>query len=383
MTHNKYIQYIIALFLLLGLNKETIWANQRRDMLGGRGTNMSENRHIDRNGLRTGIYGNQHFLWGFYADGSYSALFNTVPNATFRPGGYAFSIGPCFEYQNAAFKMQIGLNVRYQEVKNRIADTTFYDLNVYDARGSRYNLQYDFYNRVDLSRNLYLQMPVLFGMGFYPMYFLAGLKPTISVYGSTKVNAFGTTSGTYEQYLGYFVEMDNHGLRKNVPIELTGGSLFGYKFDLLASVECGFEWGDDYAKGASRGSRYRIKGGIRAEYRFRIAAFVDYGLLNISPKMTKPLVYIPGDYKWDFPEYQFNHDFSTDMATKEQIHNFYAGVKVTVLFGTYVYKKCLLCGEWISEVATSGPYYNSRQARHGRNNHRRHHRKAQTNGFGE
>lgn len=327
--------------------------SNREYLLGGGGTNYS-NRKPDRNGLLTGTYSYVHHLFGFYINGGYSAFLSNVPFESFKPGGSGMGLGLCYEFQYFYFKLNLGAGLAYQHVTNTLSDTTFFDNTVYDARGYNYQLQYDFYKRKDHALSVHGQVPILAGLGYNHFYFLAGVKLDYTMkWGYTRVEMYGTTSGRYEQYLGYFVEMDNHGLRKNVPVKRENDYL-KLKIDVLASFEIGTEWGNDML----HRSKYRPanRGQKKLEYRVRVAAFADYGLLNIMPRTQEKLIYIPDGYKWDFPEYQAKHVFSTADASGFSLHNLYAGIKLTVLFGWYIDHLCVLCGPHDTERTMSNPY---------------------------
>lgn len=355
---------IIVVLLLIG-NGILFAQRPRAYLLGGGGTNMSEYRHVDNHGLRTGMYGHVHNLFGIYVDGSYSMMLNTVYLANNQPGGYGVGGGICYEHQRGMLKIHIGLGIRYQDVQNSIGDTTFFNNSVYDARGYNYQLRYDFTERVDRAYNLHAQLPVLLGLGIERWYFLTGIKANLTIDGSTFIHVNGTTSGTYEQYLGHFVEMDNHGLRKQVDLDYVGTRLT-LKPDVLFSFETGYEWGEDFAPR----SRYRSRAaGDWTEYRLRIAAFIDYGLLNICPQTDAALVSIPQGYKWDFPTYELNHTFATDIANGRHVHNFYAGIKITCLIGFYEYKRCVLCGDWHSEADMENPKIKQKRYQRSGNNY--------------
>jgi len=341
---------IILVILLIGGFCQLDAANRRAFMLGGGGTNMSKNSwKYDRNGLRTGTRGDVHNLFGIYADGAYSCLFNTIPYVSYKPGGYGVGGGICYEHQRGMFKMQVGLGLRYQNVANDVGDTTFYDLNVRDARGYNYSLRYDFFDRVDRAFTFNGQLPVLFGVGVKGFYSLAGFKINYNITGKSFVTAMGTTSGIYPQFLGQFFEMDNHGFRKDVQLERKDMPI-QFKMDLLLALEAGYEWGKNIV--VNKQAQFTNRG-AHLEYRLRIAAFMEYGLLNICPNQDLALVAIPTNYKWDFPEYRLNYVFSSSVAQSEKIHNFYAGIKLTVLIGSYTDKRCVLCSGWKSEVDMS------------------------------
>ena len=361
MANKPLLNIILALFLcILAINADA--QKKRPFMLGGGGTNYSDGK-LDRHGLRTGVHSQVHHLFGGYLDGSYSAFHNNMPNVYLTPGGYGVGGGLCYEMQIRYFKAQIGVGVRYQNVSNYVRDTIFYDSNVVDARVYPYLLKYEFRNRKDSAWCIHAQIPLLFGSGITGFYFLTGFKFNYTFsYGESFVKARGETSATYPQYLGHFVEMDNHGLRKNVPIERKGDAL-KLKMDILYSFEIGGEFGRvlDYRSKYSPAN----KNTKQYETRIRLAAFIDYSIFNIMPKQDNKIIYIPASYKWDFPEYQLYHVFSTTDAQQYWLRNLYAGIKFTILIGTYSSYDCILCGPWESEVD-----YNNRKIPHLKVRHR-------------
>lgn len=349
--------------MLLILPKQLLHAQNRGFVLGGGHTNYSD-RKVDRHGLRTGVYADVHHLFGFYLNGAYAAYTSTMPNVSLKPGGMGFGGGICYELQYYYFKFQIGMGVEWEKVKNTVADTIIIDDIVRDARGYPYTLRYDFFSRKDMAWDWHVQLPILFGSAYAGAYFLAGFKLDYALHwGATRVSATGSTSGVYPQYLGLFWEMDNHGMRKNVPIERHGKSL-EQRFDILASLEIGYEFGTELSLRSKYKPANKNKWRERYESRFRIAAFADYGLLNTMPKMNNADIEIPANYKWDFPEFRFEHVFSSARAKQYQLHNLYAGIRLTVLFGTYFDYKCHLCSPFETERDMANPYIPRKRVRH-------------------
>lgn len=353
--HCKY--YICLLGLLLVSSLQTfsqgrVWSE---NLLGSGGSNYSRKseRKISRNnGLRTGQYSGEHHLFGMYVEGAYSCMFNTLPNVTYKPGGYDVGGGLVYEYQNSSFILQTGIGISWQDIKVLVSDTTFTKYNTPDSWTNQrdtfhYDLKYEFYRRGDVSKILYAQVPFLCGMTLGGWYFHAGLKFNMALIGQTKVSAVGTTTGTYDRYFGIFQEMDNHGLRKDVPIERKG-EMLKLKFDVLASAETGYEWATPEKRG--------YKTTTSNDWRFRIAAFVNVGLLNISPSTNKDFIYIPENYRYDFPKYQFNHVFSTNHTKNSTLHNFFVGLKLTILYGFQAPERCIICGPFDTEADMANPF---------------------------
>lgn len=331
--------------------------NRGNGLMGSGGMNY---RYDKRTGLYNDLRSMKKNLYGFYADGSYSGMLNNVPMAaTFLPGGYSTSLGFCYEYDYYGwFMIQTGIGLRWQSVENNVDKILTEKDGVYDSQGYRYKLVYDFYERRDYSDILYAQLPIMVGSYIGPFYYMFGLKLHLPLWGQTRVKLKGSTVGIYEQYIGLgpgdiFQEMDNHGLRMDVPEERRGSGIAGTytndfskrKWDLLVSAELGWEW-------AVRDSRMNTGFHKETIYdrRLRLALFADYGLLNQNQHTSLPLYNIPDDYKWDFPMYEFNHIFSTEQtAPNKTIHNFFVGLKFTVLFGFPYGKPCVICGPFQSE----------------------------------
>lgn len=362
---NKSNFRIILLFLYL-LALPTTQAQTRvsadgteANLLGGGGSNYSKKdptRLVGRDGLRTGQYTGEHHLIGVYIDGAYSSFINSVPVASFSPGGYGAGGGFVYEYQRNNFIFQIGVGVRMQEVENHVADTSFVKHHVADSwTGVRdtfhYDLRYDFYGRTDYARNLSVRVPVLFGqqiVGLYGLgYYLLGVDIDYLIQGTSRVNLTGTTTGVYDHYLGIFQEMDNHGLRKDVPVERTGKEM-RLRFDFLAHAEIGYEWG---VFSAARGYRNRSS----QDFRIRIGGFVECGLLSIATNSGQPFAVAPDESKWDFPTYRFSHVFTTSETQGHTVHNFYAGLKLTILYGISAKERCIICGSHGSERDFGNP----------------------------
>lgn len=355
----RFIQYIFAFLLLLFM--EGAWASyaqsrsrisangkdRRTFALGSGGTNFS-NRGKDKNGLYRSIYSGTHFFFGAWIDGAYSSFSSNISQMNINPGGEAFSGGVVIEYQKDIFRLQVGTGIRWQNVDTRIwFDTTFVNPNAIDSKGYQYTLQYDFNDRVDGAQTTYGVLPISAGVGFYDFYFNLGLKLEYPLWGSHRSSFVGSTTGTYDQFLGVFHEMDNHGLRKEVPMtNRYDGLALRQSIDVQLSAELGYEWA--FNTGWVGGYRAKNK---HFQERLRIAVFAEYGLTNIVPNSSLPLLEIPdNEYKWDFPTFQFNHILTTNQAENHFANKFYAGVRLVFLIGLKTSMICRLCGAYQSEA---------------------------------
>lgn len=325
------------------------WAKD--NLLGGGGTNYSSKSAYAisaNNGLRTGQYSGRHHLIGIYGQGAFSMAFHDADWLKNTPGGYSASGGVLYEYQNGNFILQTGCGIRWHSVSNFVADTSFFKYNVADTwTGQRdtfcYDLKYDFYHRKDSANMIHLEIPILAGMSFGgPQgnqhgrgYFLAGLKFQPTLWGNTFVRATGSTMGFYDRYFGIFREMDNHGLRKDVPIYQKHKGL-KLQFDVLAHFEAGYEWANpEINKG------YKTKTVL--DWRLRIALFADVSIFSITPKTEETLINIPDEFKWDFPKYEFHHAFASEDFTSYHLRNMFAGIRLTMLVGIRFKERCIIC----------------------------------------
>lgn len=349
---NKITYYFILFGLIIFLMP--IHAQKRlgrENMLGGGGTNYSNKTYKGRDGLITGQYSGDHHLIGAYANGGYSTFCSDINIINSLPGGYTIGGGLIYQYQHNSFIMDIGLGISLQDVKLNVSDTAFTWYNTPDSWTNQrdtfhYDLIYSFTERSDATKNVYIQIPILIGQSIGnshggAFYYLAGVKINTQLKGTSSIKVLGSTIGEYDRYMGIFQEMDNHGLRKDVLMTRVGERL-SLNLDVLASAEFGYEWASPTLRG------YRTK--TKTDWRLRIGAFIDFGLVNINPKTEKCLINIPAEYMYDFSQYEFNHILSTSDMEGHSVHNIFCGIKLTALIGIKTKEACRLCGEFGSEA---------------------------------
>ena len=296
-------------------------------------------------GLHASQYVGAHHLLGFSVEGAWSAFTNNMPGVSITPGGEAVGFHFVYEYQYSGLLIQTGLGVNVQQVYNNVCDTDIYHYGIHDTwNGIEYadiTLKHEFRERRDRSRNLYGQIPLYVGQYMFSShgvgYWLGGFHVNYAFLGNTKQTLIGSTKARYEQFLGVWHEMDNHGYRKDVPIEREGDRL-KLRLDVMFHGEAGYE-----CTTFTNGRNYRVRPGDRLDCRIRFAAFAEYGLLNICPRTNNALYDIPTETLYDFPTYRMDHVFSTTDAKKYWVRNLYVGVRLTVLFGLPWKEHCILC----------------------------------------
>ncbi len=301
-------------------------------------------KRVNSSGLRTSTYDGVHHLVGFHADGGYSAFFGNMPTMNVSPGGYTAGFGFDYAYTGRGLILQTGVAVRWQDVQNQFGNDSLIIDPATDAEGTPFKLRYDFTNRIDRSRNVYVQVPLLAGLYFYNFYFLAGAKVSLQVLGSTQTTLSLTTTAEYNRYIGLWEEMDNHGIRKEVE-QLRDCPKLDLKFDVLANLEIGYEWSfSNYGKRGYRKQNAR-------DCRLRLAAFLECGLLDISPNTKLKPYIIPSATPYDFSTFEFNHILSTADASNYHFRNLFTGIRLSFFFfGYQSSEKCILCGPLGDEI---------------------------------
>ncbi len=293
-------------------------------------------KKINRFGLRSDPYDGVYHFGSFWLEGAYSQFMASQSQAI-NKGGYGVGGGLSYLYQNGRMLISTGVGVRYQVAYTAVANYTATYPRVRDTQGTEYDLNLLFEDRTDLARSLYINVPLMAGAYFYRRwYVMAGFKFEAQLIGSTSMSALATSVAYYDRYIGPIGEMDNHGLRRQVPLTREGDKL-NLGLDVLASLELGHEWK------MKKGTRY-IRGDIdRRDYRVRLALFADVGILSVMPSHTaNPLYGVPADTRYDFDTFTMTHLFASDQASGA-LRNIFAGVKLSFHFGYKTRQKCIMC----------------------------------------
>lgn len=321
--------------------------------LGGFSTKDVEQKTDVLFGLHASQYTGSHHIVGLAAEGSWSAMFTDMPAVSFKPEGYGAGLQLVYEYQFSGFLLQTGLGVAFQRVNHAIGDTVIYTYDLTDSwapavdpitQDATFTLKHQFYDRTDMAQHIYGQLPIYAGHYILgPLgigYFLLGAKINYAFWGNTTQRLTGTTTGLYERYIGIWEEMDNHGFRKDVPIERKGDKL-NFQFDLMAHGEIGYEYTT-----SQNAYNYRKRRSESKDCRLRLAAFADFSVLDICPRTDNPFYETPLETIYDFPTYRMEHVFSTTDAKSYWVRNFFVGIKFSVLFGFQGQERCILCDPW-------------------------------------
>ncbi|MBR6017812.1 MAG: hypothetical protein IK073_04265 [Paludibacteraceae bacterium] len=331
-TYRKYIAVGLLLLTAVGAVAQT--------RLYGDGGNYYKKQKSKTNqaGLYTDQYDGVHHLVGLQVDAAFSTFLQQTNLMSTRPGGYGLGLTLQYAYLNGPFFLQTGIGIRWQDVRNNVADQQF-QRDAVDATGTLNHLTYTFHDRTDQTRNVYAEVPFYIGGYIHGFYVMVGPKLSLPVWGDTRLSLLTTSTARYDGYIGPVGEMDNHGLRKDVPLtpEQQQGEALQLKLDVLGVVELGYELAF-----SNKGRPGYHRSNMR-DQRLRIGAFAEIGMLNIAPKQSKVLYQVPEYAPYDFQEFTYNHVLTSGQVGS--VHNLYAGLRLTYFFfGHQSKEKCLLCG---------------------------------------
>jgi len=217
-------------------------------------------------------------------------------------------------------------------------------LNQRDLQNRPFDYVYELKDRRDRYNNMALQVPIMVGMQHRRFYMLAGLKIYANIWTQAQYSTKINTYGRYE---------DIDDLR-NMPmyqffngISKSGSVNTSLNLDMDLSFEIGARLGL-----VTDAVGYDVP---KRKIEYRLAAFVDYGLLDLHTKGTKPALIMPGYYDINpsSPNYVFqsqsmikNLSMNDVMSTRDfasKVQNLMVGIKFTILFQLPEEGKCVIC----------------------------------------
>jgi len=343
------ILLILCLSTMTGMAQRRYSVSEKREFelssVRGFSTKDVENQTDVLMGLHASEYSGSHHLVGLSLSGGWSTFLNNMPEAKNTPGGGVMDLYLLYEYHFAGLMVQTGLGISAQRVFTDLNEANIYHENMMDTWSgitpAPFTLKHTFADRRDMAQQLYGRIPLNVGHYFFGSrgigYFLVGVNAGYAFKGSTATSMIVSTAGKYERYVGIWEEMDNHGFRKDVPLERKGDQL-ALKFDLAAHAEIGYEYNTRQSV-----KNYRTRPADRLDGRLRVAAYADCSLLNICPSTKGVLYGIPTESIYDFSTYTTDHVFSTEEASKSWLRNLSIGIRVSFLFAFRPKDRCILC----------------------------------------
>lgn len=314
--------FFLGMTLACGtLSAQTLIQSDRR----GTSRYYGRRSHQSNFGLMSGAYVGTHHLLGAQLDLGYSRYLNSLPEVSPAPGGYTIGAGLTYMYQQERLIVQTGLTLRWHASRDSLSHFTRVD-HATDSRGMPFELTYDFRQRCDHSQDLFVEIPLQVGAYIWAgLYATGGFRARVQVYNHNRATAIGSTSASYDRYIGDWEEMDIHGLRKDVPMSYSGEGV-RMRFELAAVAELGYEFqlpDDNHITNRRQDNTDR---------RFRLAAFADITAFSIRPGSSEPVYFIPAKTPYDFATFQMRHPMHSLLTEGQQVRGLNVGLKFTCFF---------------------------------------------------
>ena len=217
-----------------------------------------------------------------------------------------------------------------------------------DVQGDPFTYVYQMANRSDQYHNLAVQVPILFGVQHKKFYLLAGVKIDANVLTKAYTSARLNTLGRYDATDDY-TNMPEYQFFNDV--KKSNSEKAKLNLGLNLSIEAGGRIGEVYDEAGFDVPKRKIE--------YRLAGFIDYGVLNLLEKGTNAAIVYPTKYDSDknSPTYVYNPDgtntsmindvkVSHIMGTNgfaNAVNNLTIGIKFTVLFQLPEKGKCVIC----------------------------------------
>jgi hypothetical protein len=216
--------------------------------------------------------------------------------------------------------------------------------NQHDLMNQLFDYVYDIRDRKDKYTNIAVNVPIMFGIQYKRFYALAGMKVYANIYTKSHSNANLTTYGDYVEF-GEFRNMPEYQFFEDEKVSTATKTSFNLDLDL--SVEIGGRLGNVLYDVGYDVPKSRIE--------YRLAAFMDYGLLDIHSKGTKSALKLPESYDIDPESKNYiyrtrtmvdNLEMNDIMSTNgfaSVVKNLVVGIKFTILFQLPEPGQCVIC----------------------------------------
>lgn len=261
----------------------------------------------------------RHFV-SLHGDLGYSALLHSIQGQ--KPAaGMNTNIGLDYRLFHNNFLFSVGVEGMYELNANQL-DKLDVSIPMLDTEGDRFDMHVLVDKSRDLTHMANINVPILFGGEWGRFYFLVGPKLSLNLYGSTTSQAQVTTYGEYDRYYDDFYNMPNHQFETgrqmssaNIPLK--------WNMNVMAHLEIGGRFNHMYKHQQFRINPDRI--------RMYLAAFVDFGVLNIHHSSGGAPIF---EYRETKQGVQFFIQplLVSSMSDNAVFRNMNIGIKYTVAF---------------------------------------------------
>ena len=260
---------------------------------------VSGQSHVDNHRL---------VVWGM---GGYSSLFENADNVASK-GRLGGGLGIGYEWNRERFLLQTGVDFSCIGSNWRM-ESFVHEVPMVDSEGDAFTGRFHFNENHNVNTLGYLNIPLLVGGQFGRFYFLAGGKVGLNVFGTSKVENVVNATALYDEFIGEFEDMPNHGLTEQT-VKADYAVQMG--LNVAVSAELGWTWLPAPEK--------------KSQWIYRLGLVADYGVLNVHPGgASEEMVLALSDAPY---RPVLNSLARTAEFSGTAVHPFFVGVKFTVLF---------------------------------------------------
>ena len=261
----------------------------------------------------------------FGAAGGLGFLYELQAGSTYRPTRFLFNVGVGAQGGFTSFMQGANMEVRLEKQ--------------HDLNDDVFDYVYQVSNRHDDYTDIAVQVPLMIGLHHRKFYMLAGVK--VGAHMWTRAHTTGTLR-TYGDYLMFddFESMPEYQFFDNLPLDKTSKASFNLTMD--ASFEIGGRLGF-----MTEAVGYDVP---KRKIEYRLAGFVDYGLLDIHTDrgldgFATPKAYVADEaYKSKtMVENLTVNDIMSTTGFAKAVNSLTFGLKFTVLFQLPEPGHCVIC----------------------------------------
>ena len=306
-----------------------------------------------------------HYVGGFAQIGEWSLMPSqsdySASLGVAGGAGFLYELQAGKNYSPLRFLFNVGVGATGgMTAYSRSTDQTATMFNQLDLQKQPFDYVYEIKDRKDRYNNVAVHIPVMFGLQYKRFYALAGVKVYANIWTKAYSAANLTTYGHYDQFIG----MTQNGDFRSMPMyqffdeeSVNTNIKTSLNLDLDLSLEVGARLGT-----ITYGTGYDVP---KRKMEYRIAAFMDYGLMDVHTNGSKPAVVMPERYDIDpaSENYVYNSRSMVEnltmndiMATEgfaKMVNNLVVGVKFTVLFQLPEQQKCVMCSDGYRSMTRS------------------------------
>lgn len=280
---------------------------------------------------------------------------------------YEMQVGPT--YGNTRFLFDVGLGADYgltafnvKKNQTMIIPDSEHPVLQQDLSHDEFYYVYQLDGRKDLYTNLAVRVPIMVGVQHKQFYMLAGVKLGANIMPNVHTKASITTYGDYVMFDEYY-NMPEYQFFEGLPFEKKAKAGFE-----LRNLDVSFEIGGRIGY-VPEASGFDVP---KSKVEYRLAAFVDYGVLDMHKVGSKEPLEIPSEYdaisaynpyKEDgsigdnrsmVDALETNDIMSTKYFEKSVVNNLMVGLKFTVLFQLPEAGQCIICRDAYRSSASRG-----------------------------